>query len=1499
MLASAVVALALLAAASLLGHGGVLRAAAQASSGEPTPQTDDSVPAIRVRMIGASPREAPNETWGVGQLGEGGPTAIVRYSSEAGRAGWSLGPRLLDPEGKPLTGFKLDSSPLAGQMSPNGSGVLIGELPPAASSEEAGPPPPQEAVLVRNPGGAFQQTAPLPEGETALQSGEGLYTLASRRAPLLAPLEESPSTAGALVVPVKKSGVESSVLHWDGHAWTREPIEVPEASNKDLRVLAIGASSPSNAWLLAELSATGPYPAGAVALFRRVVGEGGKGASWRPVALSAGPGDGEAHPLTVPLGEGSVGPFTVHGTGEPPTVEAQILTVTSDGVWIDGERPDAGSTEEPASTTLFFKPEGSLGGTVISDWCRIPAGAPSGTRACRHELSEALPTGPSRSIAWANSSTPEGLGERVIAGFPEGVSLRLDGTSFTRVLALGGGETSFPGSTYGAAFSNPREGWLGEQGLPVHLTREPAPSRLTPWPVSFRHALLAVAPQPGAPVGSLSSEALAVGDQGEVARYMPGEGWLPESLIGVSGRHETPLLRAVAWPTAGRAYAVGDAGTMWLWRGETGLWEPDPATPYNFRGNLMGIAFDPANPSRGYAVGESGVLLRYGKTWTQEEALPAGVAGASFTSIAFAGSEAIVTYRKLLNPQSVSSYVGGLLVNDGSGWRIDEGAAAAMGSAYPSVVAGLADGGAAFVAKSPTAGATVFERESASAGWQPVGTPFPGALPPASLSIFREGGAVRVVSSGTEAGGFEAEGVLPSPPGTPPPLVGPYGLGSNSESGVLRQTAHGWSDEQHELNNAREPVGKYRFYDTVYQPDPVAAVLIDPTGTQGWAVGGFLNRSEALLETADIERYPADGVTPTGLAASPVSANPSMATFAIGGGSQCAAPCADRANARIGPDVWLSSALAHAAAIPGVRAFLDTGPRRTTGETEGAAASALPYERELDRYSGILAASPISAFVAPSSTDLDGSGSEATFDSAFSGAPQAHAEARCSGSQSACYAFNSEGSAGTVRVIVLDDTADVGSTQLAWLAGELQGAKESGHPAIVLGNADLGAQVAAHDSAAEAVVRTLVGLGVGEDSTKGAMASAYFFDSPEQNVKRPLRLGGASIESFGSGTLGYVNFVGPNGETSGAFLGASGFLLVEVEVAGRNANTNLAPVVPPRLIPNIGELAIEPEDGTLLHRSQPALFQALARRPRAGNRSPLGGEVKPDTDPYIPIPSYCVGAVCNGRLAPEYTFSSSRPDIGDFVAPNPASADPKAVLLGSNEQPIHDSASGLFCAYNAGTTIVTISSGGLSSSLPVTVQAGSVRRPCGTQPLKELPSEKTSVAAPPPPPPPATAPGGAAPASSPPPIVPLPPVPVVPPAASVPPHPAAVVVPPFLVPAALTPSLLPFVPLPPPSPARPTPPSGTSAVTSPVEAPQREEEEEEATESVSNQAVAYRAPEHEPVSPYVLGIVVLAAFAGAAARRPRRGGRDVRLATVTLNTSRSQRRMSGGGRRIP
>lgn len=1452
----------------LPGFGGGARAAAEGGS-EPTPQTDDSVPASHVTMIGASPAEAPYETWGMGQAGDG-TGMLVRYVRGDG---WSLGPSLLDSAGQPLSGFKLDQpgasgpSPLAGQFTANGSGVLLGTVPSAGGVGT------REVLLVRNPGGSFKETAPVPaEGKTALlKPGERLFA-SSGRAPLVAPLDEGSGQAGALLVPVGTQGeVEDAVLHWDGSKWTSESIEVPEASAEEFHVIGIGSSSADNAWLLGELSS------GGLALFRRRLG-GEEGPKWHAVAPAHGFKAGE--PLSVdPHGLEAGEPFAVPGS---PNTLTQVLTVTGEGVWIDGQRTDA-----HVSTTMFFKPEGESGAASISSWCPTPAGTP----ACEHELPEGLPASTMRSIAWADPSSP--FGERVITGLINGVSLRLDGASFTRVLALGASTLSSDvGGTFGAAFSNPREGWLGQATLPVHLTLEPQPSRLTPWPVSFRHTLVAIAPQPQAPVGALSSEALAVGDRGEVARYSPGKGWLPESLLTASGRHATPVLRSVAWPTPSRSYVVGDEGEMWLWRGETGLWEKDPATPFNFRGNLLGVAFDPSDPDRGYAVGQGGVLLGYGKSWTQE-ALPPQVAGANFTSIAFAGSEAIVAYRILPDP-SRNRYVGGLLVNDGSGWRIDEGAAVAEGGNVPEIVAGLPDGGAAFAA-SGNEPADVFERSQRGASWQATATPLPGGRQPGSLALFRENGALRAVASGAALDTYAVESEPPAAVGSPPNLIKPYPLTVNAESGVLRETASGWSDEQHELNNARQPAGNYAPWDIPFQPDPISSVLIDPSGTQGWAVGGFVeSEHEGVLDTADIERYPADGVTPPGIGTSSIQTSSAVATFAVAGGAQCAAPCADRANARPGPDVWLSSALARVGQIAGVRAFLYSGPRVTAGETDGPATLPIPYGRELSRYASLLSSSP-NAFAAPSPTDVAGGAGETLFEQVFSAFPRPFGaggqvgglvpaggapEEECQAGQGcqAYYAFDSTGSAGTARVIVLDDSSDVGLTQREWLERKLSEAKAASEPAIAVGNANLNAQISAGDPAAIAVASILQQGG----------ASAYFFDSPEENVQQPL-IGAPAVETFGSGTLGYVNFIK---ERTGSFLGASGFLLAEVHFGEAKQNSHDRTNVTARLIPNIGELGLEAEEGTLLHRSQVSSFQALARRVRAGNRALNSASTTGDTDPYIPIPSNCVGTACAHGLFPEYTFSSSRPDIGNFVKQNLAAASQPSVLLDKNEMTIPDSSSGLFCAYNAGTTIVTISAGGLSSSLPVTVLAGSVRRPCGTVPLKELPAQQSSQV-PAPAPAPGPAPAGPTPAATPP-VVPVPLPPAVPPAAVVHPAPAK----PFFLPPLLTSPVLAFVPPPVPTPARPTPPSGTSAVTSPVEAAEREEEEEEATEQVSNSAVAYRSSEHDLAPEYILGVVLLAAFAGVSLRRrPRRGRRDVRIAAATVTTRRTQERMHPGRRR--
>ncbi len=1446
-----------------LGGRGVQRAAGLTGAGELVAQTDDSAPVTNMTLFGASAAEAAGEVWGIAK--HAGQAVLIRYA-EGG--GWSFGPGLQSESGEPLKGFSLDTpeafrshvpegtqatpsgpSPLAAQITPDGAGAMLGEVGSGSAA--------RQVVLVRRPGGAFKEEV-VPKGEEGLKEGEQLYS--NTLPPVVAALEEGEG-AGAFVVPTGAKGVDGAVLHWNGSGWTRETIEVPAAGEKQFEVLAIGAVSAKNAWLLGRLGGSG------LALFRRA---GGSTPSWRPVSWKAGGEAGEAIE------------FAGEPLEEPSAVQSQLLSVTSSGVWVDGRLHGS-----HAATTLFFSPQGeAAAGSFTGGWCEIPASTtsppPQVTAACSgaHLLPAPLPTDFSRSFAWAGP----GAGERVITGLADGQLLRLTSSGeFKLVNTLGG----VAGGVFGAAFSSSTEGWLGKAVMPVHVTTAShlAPDRLAPWPVPFRFALTALAPQPGAPIGAVSSEVLAVGDRGEVARYHPDQGWFPETLPGPGGKRETPRLRAVAWPTPERAFAVGDsksgAGEMWLWRGETGLWEKDPATPLNFRGNLLGVAFDPNNSARGYAVGQQGVLLSYGKSWTQEpeELIPPAARGASFTSIAFAGSEAIVAWRKLIEPGQ-NRYRGGILVNSGSGWKEDEGAAAVLGTnAVPWAVAALPDGGAAFTAQSPTEGAFVYERSAPGAPWQ--ASIYPGGFAPGALTLFREDGALRAIGTGAEPETFTAEEETAPPPGFPPILVDPYPLASSTTSGVLRQTASGWSDEEHELNDATSPPGGYRFWDTPNVPDPANAVMVDPSGGQGWAVGGVVNNAHALLDTADIYRYPADGEKPPGEKSLPETTGSGMTSIAIGGGAGCAAPCATRADTGIGPTVWLQNAVKEAAETGSIGAFVYTGPGVTTGALAGPPLIPVPWAQEEQYYAARTFSSTPLLCVAPSATDREGSGegSEAAHEASFAGEAGGSSTAKCRAEASgASYAFDQ----GSVRVIVLD-TSLVQGHQLALASGELEfltgQLKKAQGRAIVVGSADLPREYAEGHVAARELVAAI----------QGGSAAGYFFDSPEENVREPLG-GAGKTEAYGSGTLGYVNV---ENEETGGFIGQSGFLVVEIP------NTPTSPgYYKPRvkLVPNIAELAVEAQQGTLLRRSQAASFVGLARRPRSGNRAP-NRSLTLETAPYVQIPSNCVGSNCGLGIKPEYEFHSSNTEYGEFVKRNFASAEPNAVEHDSHgnriSQEKEGGKDGLFCALNAtppGHPVdITLKVANLSFSLPVTIQAGSVRQPCGTTTLSNKP-HNNGVVAPPPPVAEREPPQNGAPPTA---VVPVPPAPA---AATTPPPPVTPHTPlPQFLPQPSPPAFLPaFVPVPLPTPARPTPPSGTSPVTSPVEAAQKEEEEEAAPESVDAAATAYHPSEHEAPPVYLLGLIVLAAFAGASLRGRRRPRRERRVAPATVTTMRAQQRWERG-----
>jgi hypothetical protein len=1424
-------------------------------------------------LMGAAPGGQPGEAWGYRQLplavgtvevgnrqlpmgppleaaNPGKQLAFLRYAEGSG---WQVYETPQDAAGNPYRGPRPNR--LSARITGAGGGVLIGRDPSRPVAQQAvvlghdpgGPwralPPPSEAVLLPAEG-------PVPAEELAGEHGLGSVADAA--------FDESGHT-GLLLAPTGRA-VAGAILHWDGSEWSRETVQIPVGSTSSFHVLAIDATGLGNAWAIAEpQSSLGQ----SLVLLERTSTPGGP--LWVERPLAGTPFRERDEP-----GKGIVGAAPLGGAAQP-------LTVTGDGLWIDLGATIGGVARD---VTLFYD---SGSEAVTGSWC-------DSTAACGASLGVKLSRQIGyRSFAWAGS----GFGTRIITNpldpggseeSNDGTYLRFDGAGFQR---LPGGGGNFRAS---AAFASADSGWL--EG-PVEISAKAPPHALNPWPVALRAPLAAITGAPGAAAGSLSSGALAVGADGAVARYVPGSGWKREFLLSASGAVRKPSLRAVAWPEAGHAYAVGDLGAMWQWNKADDLWIADPGVPVGFQGNLLGVAFDPANPDRGYAVGKDGAILRYGKSWEEEEP-PAGFSATNLTSIAFAGSEAIVA-------------AGGDLLVNGGGWQVDASAHALLHSApgaepFLYAVAGLPDGGAVAAGRD-----IVIERDGPGAPWRFSKQPIPGSTAIAAAAV-RSGGSVRAVVSAIPQLSYPPADDLPLPdPNEPPPILPPFGLPGDGY--LLRETANGWQDEERTAfagSGADRPL----------KSDPVLALLLDSAGV-GWAVGGWSGYADAVgrgtsasggaggavrsrVRTASVARLGDGASAPRAAGASAIPMPAGPVRLAVAGNAECEESCAQLASQGLGPDRSLAAALQTVASIGGgngPRALLYTGNRVATGLGEADA----------QRYAELLGSQPgLPVYPAVGSDDvLSGSGS-AAFSAAFAGfaapfgaggTPAGVSTAGIPGAAAATgarthYAFDSSGAGGTVRVIVIDNShgslaasdpyQNPAEAQLPWLEAVLADARARSIPTIVMGNRSLNSTFTPKlnvASDASQVAQALVAGG----------ASAYLFDRPEENRQIPIPAGAAvTIPSFGTGTLGYRSDISGvvGGSSPDSLFGDSGVLVFELDASHRDPASNRAPVGV-RLIPVIQDLSLEATDGTLIRRSIPALFSSLGRRPLGGDRwgtasagsgipNPSGG------NPYTLFPpEQCLLAGCADRIKPEYSFTSSDPDIADFVKQDPSSSNLRKPYLDSKDKVVTDNGSGLLCPFNAGTTTVTVSAGGYSYSEQVTVRNGSVQRPCGTRPLRPDRFKRAASTPPPlPPPPPPPPPPGATPNFNPP-TAPAPTPPAAAPPSPPVPNPPTVIPPAPLAPAAFIPlaplalAAVPAAVLPPPPPAvRPMPPGGAPARTYQVE----DKREEEAALEESKAFSRYEGHDEGGgwvVPPCLLALVLIAAVGGASVR----GGPGARRAT--------------------
>jgi hypothetical protein len=806
-------------------------------------------------------------------------------------------------------------------------------------------------------------------------------------------------------------------------------------------------------------------------------------------------------------------------------------------------------------------------------------------------------------------------------------------------------------------------------------------------------------------------------------------------------------------------------------------------------------------------VGGDGTILHYdGQSWNIEQP-PPGDGAAEITSVTVAGSE-------------VFAVAGGNLITrlpDGS-WT-EAGKELLPGNPAPAagslrVVAGLPDGGVVAAGRS-----IMLVREAPGEDFAYAAQPLQGTA--VALAPFRQAdGRLRTFVS-IAAPALAHVDVAGFPPG---------------DGELMRQTDSGWED----LSGGQYAGGGVQG-DGALKSDPVLAAATNPSGEHLWGVGGYAGTEDAAGQgtggvlasrpagwrTASIWRYDSTGpVAPPALAATPpnLPAKAGTVSFAFFSSPMCRSQCTAVVGAQ--PDVNLGAAagqIAEYAAQPGGPAFAMLGGN-ARGPIEGDA-----HSEDFAELPGLLAPlGHIPAFAALGQKDsLTGSEETRPWAEAFANAPSPFGPAppaagmtpvssgapTPNGDVHRFYSFDAEQNGAKLRVIVLDNasgslesstpgaqtTSEGQLTQMDWLKNQLSQAQ--GMPVVVVTSRPLydqgGPGVPTQGEPAgdgSEVASLLAQSGVLAVFTTSGLAQR----DEHHMVPQEAGPGVPQIPEYEGAALGYQQ------EPNNGVL----WYMISVDPQAREVHVSAIPV--------IDSLALKPVDGLSAARSLTLRFEAVGRRP-PGSLATTASETTPFAgyDNYVGIPPENCGSTC---VPPSYSFASSEPTIGDFVEPSaPKSPYPK---LDASGHPIPSSTSGLFCAYNAGTTTVSITAGLLSYSLPVTVRPGGAGAPCGTVPLRNaglngsffgvnaggVGQRKPGGAGAPPPPPPATSSSPITPSLSlpPPPPAPAPP-PAVPPAARAAPPPPPPAPPP------------PPQPQQPPTPARPAPPAAEAAVAPLVE----------------------------------------------------------------------------------
>ena len=1214
-----------------------------------------SAPATSMSLLGEVSGSPDHETWAYGYTTAPPPTVngsqlpftatpgkpqlvLLRYT-DAG--GWQVADVLRNTDG---TGFAVPSGAvITGQMTASGeawiavAGSTVGvfhHLPGGPFTLD-----PLASATLRPLLGSASPAPTIKLGQTPAGDVYGML-VAPAQQPLFAALP------GGGTVTTKLRYGELSGATWSLPSATLPPGYAP--GNGDS--VTLQSASPTGAGTGWGLVGVGNDTANPEPLFLGSFGSGG----WSYVAKTGL----DALDLTDNF-----------GVGAPEQVTPEGILAAGDGVWI---KASVSGFATDATVIALYDP---TAGHVVASWCASAVLAES--FGCAQPLDANHPA----TVPDAVFDTPSGpVGLALASGFIDAYSA---GT-WTSIAAPG-----FKAGPGASLFTDPTDGWLAGAYAVGRISPQAPPATLARWPEANQATLLSVAlPAAGAAVGT--SGALAVGLDGAALHYDANSGWLVDPVPPQAQRLN---LLGVAFDGPSRAVAVGTLGTILDWNGSA--WSEDSQSISLTQNQLNAVAF--GSDGQGWAVGTFGTILHFnGASWSTEQ-IDSTDAGEDVTSVTVAGSD-------------VLAIAGGNLIErrpDGS-WARASTLPAAIQPGSLTLVSGLPDGGAVVAGDS-----VVLVRQDASSSFSYSAQPIQGTA--VALSAFRDQGSGQVRAF-----------VSVSPPVTlANGAVVPVGGFPPGDGELELETPSGWADLSRSQYPAGETLGRAPE-DGAPQPDPVLGVAAASDGGAAWAVGGYAGTQTAgglgtvqplqarpfAWQTSSIWRFDAGGsAQPPTLSQAQVSlpAQPNTVSFAFFSGSECIFECATVEDAQ--PVVNLRAAateISNFAAQPGGPAFAMLGGN-AVGPSDpnawGAGHGAVDLAN-LGRALSPLGSVPLYAAYGPLDEVPTGADPAQPWDDTFAQSPApfglggvpAAVNAVGSGGQSGSvhhyYAYDTSQNGGTLRVIVLDnsagslDASDAG--QSAWLDSQLSAAQAPGAPPVVVVCAEpLDSSLSGAASDADTVAAKLANAGVLAVFTTSPSQSDQTHLVPYQDPSVPST-GAPQIPEYEGAALGYQQT-----QNNGVL-----WYFVSVDTVARKVTVQGIPVVQ--------SLALEPLGGLSVARSSTLSFRAVGRRPAGTLPGNTSGDNPAGIANYVAIPP----SSCSSCVKPSYAFTSSDPAIGDFVAPSgPGSQFP---ALNSSGHPVHSAGSGLFCGFNAGTTTVSVTSGLETSSLTVSVRAGPIGQPCGS-----------------------------------------------------------------------------------------------------------------------------------------------------------------------------------------